>query len=109
MSKTSKCDRCGCNARGAPTKKPEAQLLRRAVKGVCVNCGIVLFLQRLTNAHVAGTVGSHLPGALKLPHIQEQFEAVMRAGSAEVMPDEIDWDRVIALWDVAPAPRDSLF
>lgn len=59
--------------------------------------------------HLPGTVGSHLPGALELPHVREQFEAVMRAGAAEAMPDEIDWARVIALWDIAPGAKGTLF
>jgi hypothetical protein len=46
-----RCERCGCEAHGSPTQNPDARLLRRAVKGVCVDCGVVLFLQRLNNMH----------------------------------------------------------
>lgn len=83
-------------------------MMKRAKQGVCVNCAVVLFVQRLTNMHVPGVFGS-LPEALRLEHVQRQFESVMRAGNAEALPDEIDWDRVIELWDASPRESGTLF
>lgn len=83
-------------------------LLRRAVKGACVDCAVVLFIQRLANMHVANAFPG-LPESLRLPHVQKQFEAVMRAGKADALPDEINWERVIGVWDVAPPETGLLF
>jgi hypothetical protein len=75
---------------------------------VCLECGVVEFLQRLDNMH-----GGHLfgagPEALRLPHIQQQFASVMRAGLSDANPDDVDWERVIALWNVAPPADRMLF
>ena len=108
MSWQTACTRCGRRVRGGDGN-PEAQMLRRARTGVCLHCGVVLFLQRLSNMHTPGTIDVALPDALRLPHVREQFARVMQAGNADAKPEEIDWDRVIALWDIAPKDTETLF
>lgn len=103
-----KCQRCGCLANGTPSAKPDARMLRHATAGVCIECAVVLFIQRLSNMHVPGAFRG-LPESLRLPHVQEQFAAVMRAGNAEASPEEVDWDRVIEVWSIEPAAKDTLF
>ena len=103
-----RCDRCGRPCLGAPTEKPEARAFRKAVKGVCLDCAVVLFLQRLANMYGPGTFGN-LPEALRLEHVQEQFAAMMRAANAEAIPDDINWERVIELWSIEPPAKETLF
>lgn len=102
------CQRCGVPCHGQESQKPEARLMKRAKQGVCVDCYIVIMLQRLSNMHVLGAFGS-MPECLRLEHVQRQFEAVMRSGNAEATPDEINWDRVIELWDISPRESGTLF
>ena len=102
------CERCGRAAQGG-SGNPDARMLRRAKSGVCVDCGVVLFLQCLSNMHVPGSVDAALPHALRLPHVREQFVRVMAAGGADANPDEINWDRVISLWDIEPEDTGLLF
>jgi len=86
-------------------------MMRRAQKGLCVNCSVIVFLQQLGNMHAPGALptGDKMKEALRLPHMQEQFAAVMRAGKADANPDEIDWNRVIDLWDIEPSAKGILF
>lgn len=100
------CDRCGREATGAKGDE-SARMLRRAEHGECGECAVVLFIQSLNNMHGGHMIGD--PKALLLPHVQEQFAAVMLAGMAEMKPDEIDWERVVQLWDIAPASANTLF
>ncbi len=108
------CQRCGRAARGGDGN-PNARIMRRARKGNCVDCATIVILQRLDNMHGSKQHGSLLPAgftwaeALALPHVREQFAAVMKAGNADVKPDEIDWDRVIELWNIAPKEERGLF
>lgn len=102
------CKRCGRPALGGDGN-PDARMLRRARTGVCVDCGVVQFLQRVANTNVLGTVDRALPDGLRLPHVQEQFAKMMVAGGSDARPDEIDWERVIAVWDIAPRATGTLF
>lgn len=97
------CERCGVAARGAKGN-PDARMMRHAEKGVCVNCGTVLFLKDLEELHGGRLLppGTTWREALALPHIQEQFGRLMRVGKADAQPDEIDWERVAQLWDLEP-------
>ena len=117
MSKTesrTECQRCGRAALGGDGN-PEARIMRRSQQGVCVDCATVIFLQRLDNMHGSKMHGHLLPPgetwatALCLPHVQEQFAAVMKAGKADANADEIDWNRVIELWDIVPKEEGGLW
>ena len=116
------CIRCGCPAQGRGDGNPDARMLRRAQTGVCVECGIVEFLQKLTNTFPGATAipvtiktcGSatadfSLPESLRLPHIQEQMANVIRAGKSDANPDEVNWERVIEVWWIAPKEPGTLF
>ena len=102
------CERCGRPARGA-SGNPDARLLRRAQTGVCVECGVVLFLQRLANMSTKGTIDFALPDGLRLPHVQEQFAKVLEVGKADARAEDINWERVIELWDTQPKDPGILF
>lgn len=102
-----RCERCGRPARGGEGS-PDARMMRRAQRGACVDCSAVLFLQRLMNM-TGRDCYPDMPNCLRLPHVQEQFANVMRVGNADAVPDEINWERVIALWDIAPTATGTLF
>ena len=75
-------------------------MLRRSQepKGLCVNCAVHDFLRNTYPCNILlAQSGSK---ALAHPHIQEQFAAIMRAGPADALPDEIDWDLIIENWDL---------
>lgn len=110
MPSESSCDRCGRKAVGE-RGSPDAKIFRRAERGHCAECHVVTIIQTLSNMHGAGTLptGERLRESLRLPHVQQQFYALMRAGSADAVPSEIDWDRVIEVWDIAPPMGGGLF
>ncbi len=103
------CRRCGIPAKGSKGN-PKARPLRRAMVGECSNCAIVLFLQKLSNMS-SGLLppGATWTEALRLPHVQKQIGAVLRVGQSDVTIEEIDWERVIALWDIEPHAEGVLF
>lgn len=83
-------------------------MLRAAEFGVCLECGVVEFIQGLAHMHSPGTFPG-LPEALRLPHVQEQFARLMAVGQSDANPADINWDRVIAVWDVAPHAPETLW
>ena len=102
-----KCQRCGIPAiRREGSKK--ARLLRGANEGVCLECGVVDFIQMVTNMSSSGTF-TGLPEGLRLPHVQEQFARLMDVGKSDARPEDIDWERVIAVWDVASHATETLW
>ena len=104
------CRRCGRAARGR-VGNPEARPFRRALEGECTECSIVVFLQKMSNMHVGGLLppGATWAKALRLPHIQKQIGALLRVGMSEMTLKDIDWDRVISLWDIKPHAEGVLF
>ena len=101
------CERCGVPARGADGS-PSAKMLRRAQRGFCLPCAVVMFLQQLENMYGADTWRG-MPECLRLPHVQKQFASMMRAGCAEAKPEEVDWEEVIAKWSIVPHAEGVLF
>ncbi len=104
------CRRCGRPARGR-VGNPDARPIRRALEGECAECSIVLFLQKLSNMSGGGLLppGATWTEALRLPHVQEQFGAVLRVGLSDLTLEEIDWERVIELWVLKPHDTGILF
>jgi hypothetical protein len=96
------CLRCAVPCRtGKPD--PEARILQisEGPCGYCVNYDVTWFFMstRPLLELIKGADGENMGvNALRLPHIQEQFAAVMRAGFAQVPPEAIDWLEIIANW-----------
>lgn len=106
MIQTTNCIRCGVRCR-KKQGSDNAKLLRHTTSdiGYCVNCGTTSFLMSLDVISSSGRGAKPFdPECLRLPHIQEQFIAVMAAGKADARPDEIDWLEVIANWHL-PFPE----
>lgn len=105
------CRRCGAPCVGEGSGNKAARVFKRSREGVCVHCGVIQVLQMLDNMHGNRLLppGSSWPRVLRLPHVQRQFENVLRAAHADAMPDEINWERVADLWDAAPPSTGKLF
>jgi hypothetical protein len=104
------CRRCGRAARGSDGDS-QARIYRRSKKGECTECHAVLILKSIDQMHGGKLLppGATWQEALRLPHVQQQFGALMKAGNAECNVDEINWDRVIEVWDLAADRPGSLF
>jgi hypothetical protein len=107
VSKTTNCDRCGklcLTGDGSPS----ARIYRRGKKGQCTECHAVKILKSIDEMH-GGSFFKDGPSCLRMAHVQQQFSAVMAAGNAECDPATVDWERVIAVWDIVQDKPRPLF
>jgi len=95
-----RCQRCGAHCKVVGPRNSKAKMLRRSKepKGLCINCAVHDFLRNTypVNLILAGSK----PEVLRFEHIQQQFTDIMRAAGADAEPDEIDWEAIIANWDL---------
>ena len=98
------CLRCGVRCKVDGLRNPKAKMLRRSgePKGLCVNCAVHDWLRNTYPVNIL--LAQSGPKALVHPHIREQFAEIMRAGMADAMPDEINWDLIIENWEL-PFPH----
>jgi len=110
---TTTCKRCGATCRADGIGNPNARMMRRAKKGYCPECFIVQWLQRMSNMDggrlLSGMPGEATPQVLRLPYVQRLLLRTMRAGLADAAPSEINWERVIEVWCIAPRESGMLF
>lgn len=100
------CMRCGIPCRVKGSSNPDARLLQHAStpRGFCPDCGATAFLRQApVLSEVLSRVG---PQALLMPAAREQFARLMRTGNADANPGELDWERIVANWDL-PLPEDK--
>ena len=97
---TAACNRCGVKLRIRPVQRSEARILRRSKddKGYCVNCAVHDWVRNTYPVNLI--LARSGPKGLALPHLQRQFEEIMRAGFSDAAPDEINWARIIDNWDL---------
>ena len=99
------CSRCAAPCVVAGTRNDEARIGSYANgAGVCANCFVSTFLKQLTAAkgpYGAGCFSNFTAQSLRLPHVQEQFRALLTVGCADIRFDSIDWDEVVANWDLS--------
>lgn len=126
---TKNCIRCGIRCKTVPKRNPNAGMF---VKGdmrtgrFCANCLVVDFFKNCDTGPSSsmgdwyfddtkpipdwerGPIKRFDPECLRLPHIQEQWTRIVMAAQqsygAELTPEEIDWDEVIANWHL-PFPK----
>jgi hypothetical protein len=104
------CSRCGAPCKLATEATEEARLLRAATRsetsGYCVDCAATDFLQN-QYPHLAKLIAGNPQGKQMLldTRVQAQFARVMQAGNADARPDEINWGRVVDLWEMPFANR----
>src|SRR4051812_30690884 len=105
---TCNCDRCGCPCQVADEpSSPEARPIRKArvAKGCCGNCAITQYIKTGPLMDVIPGGHNSVPGfdigqVLRMPHVQQQFAAVFRAGHISDIAAEVDWEQVIDNWDL---------
>jgi len=95
------CPRCNAHCKQSVPVNPDARLLRRTsgTNGLCPNCAVTEFL--LSVEPIRLSIESN--GAEKVllnAAVREQFMTVMRAGGADMKPDEINWQSVISNWSL---------
>ena len=75
-------------------------MLRRSAKpkGLCVNCAAHDQLRHLYPANLI--LAQSGPKGLMLPHIQQMFDSILRSAGTDADPGEIDWERVVANWNL---------
>ncbi len=98
------CGRCKRPLKVGPPPNPEARLLKRSTvpEGFCANCAATAFLKGMPP--LTGLLERMGPQALSNPMIQAQFAQVLRSGFADAKPVELDWEVIVATWDL-PMPR----
>lgn len=100
----SRCERCEALCKIAGAGNPDAKMLRRGKepKGLCINCAVHDYLRNTYPINMQ--LAESGPKALLLPHIQEQFTAIMRTAPSDAQPDEINWNLVVENWNL-PFPH----
>jgi len=101
---TCSCSRCGARCRVDPVAGSQAKMLKRgkSPKGLCINCAVHDVLRNLYPANLL--LARSGPKGLALPHIQQQFEAILKSAGTDAEPGEINWSIVIANWNL-PFPH----
>jgi len=98
------CLRCGFKCLVDSVRGSRATMLKRSnePKGLCINCAAHDVLRNLYPANLI--LARSGPKGLDLPHIQQQFEALLKIAGTDAMPGEINWSIVIANWNL-PFPN----
>lgn len=101
------CQRCGMKCLVAPTANAKARPFRHADgDGQCTPCIVADFLKNeLGHAIATMDESVDIKDALRAPHIQEGFTQMLRVGCSELEGQEIDWEAVIAKWDLPLVKR----
>lgn len=98
------CSRCGRLLQVKPTRTLEARVLRASAEpitdGYCADCAITAFIKDRSQSMLADLMDRHGLEVLRALHIQQQWGRILRAGNADADASEIDWERVIANWDL---------
>lgn len=100
-----RCSRCGRACRISGGSNPEARLMRHGTGpcGYCPDCAATQFLKVTEPA--ASLLRARGPEILRAPMLKGQFARILAAGFADARPGEIDWEAVIAHWDLPIAGR----
>ena len=95
------CLRCQRQCVVAETKNLAARPVQHADgKGFCLNCTITQWLRTDLDLEWILPPGVDVRDALRLPHIQEQFERIFEVGRADADAGQIHWEIVIANWEL---------
>jgi hypothetical protein len=97
------CPRCAELCKITSDGSEEARLLRKTTdrkRGLCPNCAVASWLKAQPFAKPL----LEDPSKLLLKPLQEQFVAVMKAGKADMKPEEISWELVVQYWNL-PFPK----
>jgi hypothetical protein len=92
------CPRCEKPCLASTGGNQQARPVRKSNNGMCLECTTTSVLLSLPGADMMPK------DAVLLPHIQEQFGAVLRAGNADPDANNIDWERIAENWGL-PFPK----
>src|SRR6185312_10286856 len=100
------CDRCDRPCKVSPSRNPSARVGRRSAlpQGLCPDCCVTQFLQGTEQLKTLLNLPHVGVKALLMPHIQQQFGALLKAGGADLDLSEINWPRVVEIWE-KPFPK----
>lgn len=98
------CSRCGIECRVAPKPESRALMLRAAEipQGHCVNCAITHWLMCCYPLNTI--LDEKGPESLLRPGETERIAPILAVFHADASPDEIDWERVVANWELPLPP-----
>lgn len=108
------CERCAKRCRAKPKRNPNAEYFVKGDMETGRWCAECMFTEFLTQNELgpASALGRDFwktfdPQGLRLPHLQQQMCAIVSVAKqhgGELDFAEIDWDEVIANWDL-PFPE----
>jgi NMD protein affecting ribosome stability and mRNA decay len=99
---TTVCVRCGSQCRPAVSQDTEARPFKWALHGLCADCAVTQFLLSMEILRLE--IEKCGIDILLNPLIQNQFVKIMHTGKSEMLPDEINWRRVVVNWN-EPFPK----
>jgi hypothetical protein len=107
------CQRCAKPLVIAPTRKTDAKMAVEAdsPNGVCAECIVTGMVKGLTGTdgrdnRKAAAFPTFTAESLRLPHVQAQIVAVVKASGSNLPADRLDFDEIIANWDL-PLPKSA--
>lgn len=108
------CLRCAKPCMIAPTRNESARMAVEARdRGVCAECIVTGMLKGLTGTDEnrrddrrAACFPSFTRDSLRLPHVQEAVRSVVSASGSSLPVDAIDFEEIIANWDL-PLPKQA--
>ncbi len=93
------CKRCGAKCKIEALPQSKARMLKRAASaGLCVNCAVHDWLRNTYPVNML--LAESGPKALQFEHIRRQFADIMKIAGADAKFDEINWDMIIANWNL---------
>jgi hypothetical protein len=104
-TKLATCGRCGALGSAGKKPNPDGRLMVYAetpANALCADCAATAFIKSVETM-MAG-IEQNGTGVLLMPHIQAAFGQLMKVGNADARPEEINWQRVVELWEL-PIPK----
>ena len=88
-----------CNRECQPSiGNPEARLLKRAKNGYCADCALTIFLKQTEPLNML--IRQQGVEVLRHKGIINQLSNLLVIGKSDATIDEIDFERLIANWDL---------
>lgn len=106
---TGNCDRCGISCRVAGAGNEDARLLRfsQIPHGFCGDCATTQWLKTMPPIC---DILEREPQRVRMlldERMRLQFATLMLHGNADLPSSQINWDRVVEMWEM-PFPKGSL-
>lgn len=99
------CPRCGMPCKEGGPPNPDARLMQRSTAargGMCASCAFTEFVQSVET--LMWGVEKQGVGIFRNPAVQKGFGELFQSGNADAKISEVNWEQVIAHWDL-PMPK----